>query len=90
MNVNPVLLTIRISDNQLCCKYTNKLFCSHFNCCLSHDAVSSSDYNFIWNEKGIKEPVIETGNKGMALQLANKLVQQRIFNLVFSPSQDEG
>jgi len=68
----------------------NTLFCSQFNCCLLHDTFSSSDYNFICSEKGIKEPVIESGNNGMALQLANQLVQQRIFILVFNPPQDEG
>jgi hypothetical protein len=74
MNVNPVFLTIRMRDNQLRCKYINTLFCSQINCCLFHDTVSSSDYKFIWSEKGIKESVIEIGNKGMDLQLANKLV----------------
>lgn len=68
----------------------NTQFCSHFNCCLFHDTFSSSDYSFIWGEKRLKEPVIESGDNGMALQLKNKLVQQRIFIPVFNPPQHEG
>ena len=80
MNVNSVLLTIRMRDKELCRMYINTLFCINFNCCLFHDTFSSADCNFIWSENGIKEPVMESGNNGMALQLANKLLQQRIFS----------